>query len=75
MFFAKKNMTQKIKKWKKSRKNTKKKNPPPILYYTNVLLHYLNVTNFETKKFVFGAKISVLHVQVVNYEPLLKPML
>lgn len=74
MFFAKKNMTQKIKKWKKSRKNTKKKNPPPILYYTNVLLHYF-VTNFETKKFVFGAKISVLRVQVVNYEPLLKPML
>lgn len=67
-------MTQK-KNERKVEKILRKKNPPPILYYTNVLLHYLNVTNFETKKFVFGAKISVLHVQVVNYEPLLKPML
>lgn len=75
MFFAKKNITQKIKKWKKSRKNTKKKKPT-----TNTLLYKCTVTlskryQFQTKKFVFDAKISVLHVQVVNYEPLLKPML
>lgn len=68
-------MTQQIKNERKVENILRKKEPPPILYYTNVLLHYLNVTNFETKKFVFGAKISVLHVQVVKYEPLLKPML